>query len=75
MPYVTFWVNPNIQSQIVSDPHANTGLSLPGWQGSTQRCTAVGEYVSVAVRVIIVFPSFRRPRPFDLKQKRPQSEQ
>jgi hypothetical protein len=40
--------------------------SLPGWQGSTERYAAVGEYIAMAVRVIVVLSSFRRPRAFYL---------
>lgn len=42
---------------------------IPRWQWSTQGCTAVGEYIAMAVRVIVVLPSFRRPRPFYLEER------
>ncbi len=44
------------------------GVSIPRWQGSAQCCTAVGEYIAMAVGVIVVLPSFRRPRPFYLEE-------
>lgn len=42
--------------------------SLPRRQGSTQRRAAVGEYVSIAVGVIVVLPSFRWPWTFYLQR-------
>lgn len=39
---------------------------VPRRQGSAQGCTAVGEDVAVAVGVVVVLPSFRRPGAFNL---------
>lgn len=47
--------------------HLDTHV-IPWWQGSTKCCTAVGEYIPIAIRVIVVLPSFRRPRTFYLKR-------
>lgn len=40
--------------------------AVPRRQGSAQGCTAVGEDVAVAVGVVVVLPSFRRPGAFNL---------
>lgn len=41
---------------------------VPGRQGSTQGCAAVGEDVAVAVGVVVVLPSLGRPGAFDLQR-------
>lgn len=49
--------------------HKNTFTHvIPRWQGSTQCCTAVSEYIAMAVGVIVVLPSFRRPWTFYLEE-------
>ena len=41
-------------------------MRSPGWEGSTESGTAVGQDVAVAVRVVVVLPTLGRPRAFDL---------
>lgn len=41
---------------------------VPGRQGSAQGRAAVGEDVAVAVGVVVVLPSFGRPRAFNLRR-------
>lgn len=31
---------------------------VPWWERSTQRCTAVSEYIAMAVGIIVILPSF-----------------
>lgn len=67
-PFVLIWPSRNEECVHRLTETQTPTPSLPRWQGSTQRCAAVGEYVSIAVGVIVVLPSFRWPWTFYLQR-------